>query len=271
MRNLFALLWKYHFFVLFLVLESIALFFLFNSYSYHRSLKYSVVSDLSGSLFSVSNNITDYFSLQEQNEILTAENARLRNRLNVVNSMPDTINGFYDSVYRFIPAGVVSSSVNKPNNFILINQGKRQGLHKEMGVISPDGIAGIVLGTSRNYAVVMSILHQNTRISGKIKNSGQLVNLIWQGTDYQYGQVIDIPAHIVLQKGDSVVTSGNSLIFPEGIPIGTVVEQDQKPGEELKQALLKFSTDFNNLRYVYVINNLKKEEQQQLLDSIADE
>ncbi len=271
MRNLFAFLWKYHFFVLFLILETISLFFLFNSYSYHRSLKYSVVSDFSGSLFSTYNSITNYFSLSGENELLVEENARLRNTLNSSFFISDSANNFKDSLYHFISAKIVSTSVNKPNNFMLINKGKKHGLGKEMGVISSNGIAGIVIGVSENYSIIMSMLHQNTRISGRLKNDGQLVNLIWPGDDYRYCKVIDIPSHILLQKGDTVITSGNSLIFPEGILIGTIEEQEQNASEELSRAKLKFSTDFNSLRYVYVIKNIKIDEQIELIDSISDE
>lgn len=154
---------------------------------------------------------------------------------------------------------------------MLINKGEQAGIEEEMGVISSNGIAGIVIGTSDNYAIVMSMLHQNTRISGRLKKNGQLVNLIWPGIDYKYCEVIDIPSHIILQKGDSVITSGNSLIFPEGIHIGTIEEQEQNESEELSRARLKFSTDFNRLRYVYVVKNIKKEEQIILLESISDE
>lgn len=271
MRNLFALLWKYHFFVLFLVLEIISLFFLFNSYSYHRSLKYSVVSDFSGSMFSTYSSITNYFSLKNENEILAAENARFRNLSASSFYHPDSTNDIRDSLYHFISAKIVSTSVNKPNNFMLINKGEKAGLEKEMGVISSNGIAGIVIGTSDNYSIVMSMLHQNIRISGRIKNSGQLVNLVWPGNDYTVCKVIDIPSHIILQKGDTVVTSGNSLIFPEGIVIGTIEEQEQNASEELSQARLKFSTDFNRLKHIYVIQNKKKKEQLDLIDSISDE
>lgn len=271
MRNLFALLWKYHFFVLFLVLESVSLFFLFNSYSYHRSLKFSIVSDISGNMYSALNSVSAYFSLKKDNEVLTEENVRLRNLSNLSYYYSDSTKNYKDSLYQFISAKIVSTSVNKPNNFMLIDKGEQSGIEKEMGVISSNGIAGIVIGTSGNYAIVMSMLHQNTRISGRLKKDGQLVNLIWPGNDYKYCDVIDIPSHIRLQKGDSVITSGNSLIFPEGILIGTIIEQEQNESEELSRALLKFSTDYNSLRYVYAVKNIKKEEQIILLENISDE
>lgn len=271
MRNLFAFLWKYHFFVLFVVLEIISLSFLFNSYSYHRSLKYSVVSDFSGSIFSVYSNITDYFSLKKENEILVEENANLRNKLKSSFYHKDTVTGFEDTLYQYIPAKIVSNSVNKPNNFMLINKGKNDSLKKEMGVISSTGVAGIIVGVSNHYSVIMSLLHRNTRLSARIKKNGQLVNLVWPGLDYTKGKVIDIPSHVILQRGDSVITSGNSLIFPEGILIGTILEEDVNTGADLREATLNFSTDFNSLRHVYVIQNRNKSEQLNLLEEVDNE
>jgi len=271
MRNLFAFFWKYHFFVLFVVLEIISLSFLFNSYSYHRSLKYNVVSDASGSLFSVSTSITNYFSLKDENEILIEENTSLRNQLKSSFYDPDSTADYKDSLYQYISAKVVSNSINKPNNFMLINKGHNQGLEKEMGVISSFGVAGIIVGTSGNYSAIMSLLHHNTRISGRIKNGGQLVNIEWPGIDYRLGKVVDIPSHVILRQGDSVITSGNSLIFPGGILIGTIVNQEINANAELSEATLKFATSFNTLKHVYVIKNKNRAEQMELLEESSDE
>jgi len=271
MRNLFAFLWKYHFFVLFVILEIISVSLLFNSYSYHRSLKHSVVSDFTGNVFSLYSNITEYFSLKQENDILVKENAYLRNELKDSFYRPDTITGFKDTLYKYIPAKVVSNSVNKPNNFMLINKGRKDGLEKEMGVVSPNGVAGIIVGVSNHYSVVMSLLHQNTRLSARIKKNGQLVNLVWQGVDYTSGKIVDIPSHVILQRGDTVITSGNSLIFPEGILVGTILKENIKTNEDLGEATLKFSTVFNTLQHVYVIKNMKKTEQLNLLEGIDNE
>lgn len=271
MRNLLAFFWKYHFFVLFVVLETISLLLLFNSYSYHKTLKHSVVTDFSGSIFSTYSNITNYFSLKGENEILAQENASLRNQLKSSFYYNDSTANYNDSLYQYISTKVVSNSISKPNNFIIINKGNNQGLETEMGVISSNGVAGIIVGTSNNYSVIMSMLHQNTRLSGRVKKNGQLVNLVWRGPDYKTCRVLDIPSHVVLYQGDTIETSGNSLIFPEGILIGTVVEQEVDASEELSQATLAFSTDFNALKYLYVIKNKKRAEQLELIEEFEDE
>lgn len=257
--------------MLFVVLEVVSLSLLFNSYSYHRSLKFSTVSDFSGSVFSTYNSITDYFSLRSENVVLAEENAALQNQLKSSFYLNDSTNDFSDTLYQYIAAKIISNSITKPNNYLLIDKGEKHGIDKEMGVVSPFGVTGIVVGSSDNYSIVMSMLHQNTRISGRAKKGGQLVNLVWPGFDFRACKVIDIPSHVVLREGDSIVTSGNSLIFPEGILIGTIIKQEINANEELSEATLMFSTDFSALKHVYVIKNKKREEQIMLLEEFDDD
>ena len=271
MRNLIVFLWKHQFFVLFIILESISLTFLFNSYSYHRSLAFNSVNDITGTIYLSYSNVTDYFGLKKENEKLTNENAFLRNLIRPVNSETDTLfNVHQDSQYFYRTAKVVSNSVNKQNNYALLNKGSEQGIKPEMGVISSAGIAGIVIGVSPDFSYVMSLLHQNCRISARIKKNNHLVNVLWDGNNYKEGLVVDIPSHIKLHKGDSIVSSGNSLIFPEGILIGRVIEYMQSKNKDLSEAVIEFSTDFNSLQNVYIIENLTKTEADTLVSAFTN-
>ena len=265
MRNLFAFLWKYQFVILFFILEVFSLVLLVNSYSYHKSVAFRITSEFSGKIYSAYSDITDYFSLKQQNERLAAENANLRNQLKSSFLVSDTSTIFIDSLYRAIPAKVISSSVNRPNNYIMVDKGKKQGVQPEMAVISSNGLVGFVVGVSDHYSYIMSALHKNTRLSASIVKNGQLVNVIWPGPDYRVGKVIDIPSHVHLVEGDTLVTSGNSMIFPQGIVIGTSIEQLESENKGLGNASLLFATDFNSLKNVYLIKNLMRTEQEQLI------
>jgi rod shape-determining protein MreC len=266
MRNLFAFLWKYQFVTLFFILEIISIVLLVNSYSYHQSVAFNFTREFTGKIYSSYSNITDYFSLKQENERLAAENARLRNQLNSSFLISDTVTVIKDSLYRAIPARVISSTVNRPNNYIMVNKGSNQGVELEMAAISSDGVAGFVVGVSEHYSYIMSTLHKNTRISASILKNGQLVNVVWPGPDYHEGKVIDIPSHVHLSVGDTLVTSGNSMIFPQGIIIGTIKEQLESENKGLGEASLKFATDFNSLKHVYLIKNLMKGEQDKLIE-----
>lgn len=266
MHSLLSFLRKYQYFALFILLEFLSFFLLSHSYSYHKSLHFNAVNDLSGNLFSNFNSIESYFLLKKENKELLTENAILQNKLKSSFLITDTAFAYNDSLYYYISAKVVSNSVNQQNNYMLVNKGALHGVEKEMGVISGNGITGIVIGTSKHYSRVMSILHQNTRISGRIKKNNQLVNVIWDGKNYLQGLVKDIPSHILLNAGDTVVTSGNSLIFPEGIVIGTIVDQTIAENKNLGEATLAFNTDFNSLQHVYLIKNKMKLEQDSLVN-----
>lgn len=152
----------------------------------------------------------------------------------------------------------------------MINKGRRQGIEKEMGLISSSGVAGIVVEVSNNYSTAISLLHKNTRVSARLKKSGQMVNVIWDGNDYRKGLIEDIPTHIIPEPGDSVITSGYSFVFPENILIGVVGEKIITGGT-LNKAELIFSTDFNNLSYVYGAKNVHSEEIDSLKTNLINE
>jgi rod shape-determining protein MreC len=264
MRNLFALLWRNQFFVLFILLETTSIFLLTRSSSYHGSLAYSTTSDISGSVFNSYNNLTRYLALNEENNALAEENARLRNLVPSSLLLHDSIYLNNDTSYRYIPARVVQNTVNKSNNFIIINKGNNDGIMKEMGVISRNGVVGVVVGVSDNYSTIMSMLHSRVRISARVKKSGQLVNVIWGQKNHLFGTVIDIPSHVSLGEGDSVITSGNSMIFPENILIGVIESHETDLNKNLSSAKIRLGADFNGLYHVYLIDNVMKPEQDSL-------
>lgn len=268
MRNLLLFLIKHQFIVLFLILEIAAIFLLSYSFSYQRSLTFNAANDLTGNVLKTSTSISDYFLLSEENRQLLAENARLRDRMphKPKTSVSDTSDFVADSLYDYIPAHVIRNTVNRHDNYILLNKGKTEGIEKEMGVLSPQGVAGIVIGVSRHYSIAMSLLNEHAKISARIKKDNQLVNVIWDQENARVGSVVDIPSHLDLEPGDTVITSGNSFIFPEGINLGTIVSYHKSENRSLNRAVLKFSTDFNSLHYVYLVKNLRKKEQEKLME-----
>jgi len=266
MQNLLLFVRKHWFVVLFLLLETGSLLMVANSYSYHRSLAFNTVNDFTGGVFSTFSGITDYFALKKANHNLLEQNAVLLN--NRQSSFLTTDTGFVykDTLYKYIPAHVVSISVNHPSNYIMVNKGSLHGVKKEMGVISSRGVAGIVIGVSKHYSLIMSLLHHNAKISGRIKKDNILVNIIWDTGDYRFGNIQDVPSHVELKPGDTIVTSGKSLIFPEGIIIGYVESSTGNQKVDFKKGILRFATDFKSLQNVYIIENIMKPEQQKLLE-----
>ena len=266
MYNLRRFILKHHFIILFIVLEVISVLLLARSQNFHRNRMISSTNNVVGKIYEWSSEIGNYFRLNTANEQLAEENAMLRQQLSVVY---DTATCRYDinqrdTLYKYIPAQVVNNSTNQTNNYIIINKGAVDGIERDMSVISTDGIVGVVIDVSRHYASIMSLLHSKSVVGVRFKTNQEIAGLKWETNNYRYGMVEDIPTHIVLQKGDTVLTSSHSYIFPEDLMVGTVEEFYPTAVDALNKAKIQFSTDFSTLRHVYVIKDLHKPE----LDSL---
>ncbi len=271
MRYLLAFLWKHNFFLLFILLELIAFALITNSKNYQGAVIISATSEFTGSLNSASTNLASYLNLNQANQLLLEENTDLLQNQSSSFLVSDTNFYYKDSLYRYVGAKVISISTHKRNNYMMLNRGTKHGIKRDMGVISGDGIVGTVIDVSKNFSTVMLLLHKDAKISARIKKNNQLVNAVWNEIDYKYGTLEDIPAHLQLNYGDTIISSGNSYIFPAGIKIGIIENYNNESGKSLNTAKIKFSTDFNSLYYVYIIDNLMKPELNQLKNKLIDE
>ncbi len=266
MYNLRRFILKHHFTLLFILLEVICVLLLARSQSYHRNRLVNTTNDVVGKIYGWGSDVGEYFRLVKVNRQLAGENAWLREQLAIAN---DTARVAYDirhgdTIYKYIPAKVVNSSTNQTNNYIIIDKGSIDGISRDMAVVSSDGVVGVVTDVSRHYATVLGLLHSKSFVGVRFKNNQQLGSLRWNTNDYRYGMVEDIPTHVELKKGDTVLTSSYSLIFPEDLMVGTVEELHSSSTGTLNKARIAFSTDFATLRHVYIIKNLYKLE----LDSL---
>jgi rod shape-determining protein MreC len=155
---------------------------------------------------------------------------------------------------------MISNTTQFRNNFFMLDKGYRSGIKKDMGVVTMDGIVGIIIDVSENYSSGISILHKDARISGRIKKNGQLVNISWDGINYRLGDISHIPTFVNLVPGDTILTSGNSQIFPEGLMIGTVESVDEEMDDVFKKGKVRFSIDYNQVINVYAVENSSREE-----------
>ena len=251
---------------MFLILEVLCIILLVNNLPYQKRKLVSVGNAISGKLFKSKTNFTNYFSLKEENQLMMDHNAMLMSMLYINNdnaTLTDSVS--YD--YRFIPANVINNSIYHLNNFILIDKGRKDGIKKDMGVISANGIVGKVANVSDNYASVISMLHPYSVVSARFTENQHLANVSWETTDYRYGTVKDIPLHLFPQKGDTLVTSGFSNIYPADIMIGTIEEMIDNDSKDFNTAKIRFSTNFSTLRHVYVIENLHQTEIDSLISN----
>jgi len=218
------------------------------------------------------NSIVEYLSLKITNNELAEENAKLHSAARNAYIITDTSTFFthdsiYNQQYQYIAAKVIANTTNKRNNYLMLNKGRKHGIDNDLAVVTAGGIVGIVNEVSKNFSYVISVLHLRTGISAKIQSNGQLGSLVWDGQNYRKGILKDIPTHAVIIPGDTVVTSGYSHLFPEGILIGTIHDSKIEPGSNFYTITIDFSVDYNMIYYVEVIKNLYKEEQELLEQS----
>lgn len=268
MRNLLKILYTYHFLLMFIALEVISIIMLVQSNHYHSAAYAGRAKAISGSVYATVNDLKEYLSLREVNKSLARENTMLRNYLksnyNTFDTSQIIINdSIFKQLYRYQEAKVVSNTVNKQYNYITLDKGSKHGIKPDMAVIGPDGIVGLVNGVTENFASVMPLLNVDFRVSARLKKNNYLGSVLWEGKDFEYCTLKDIPQHVEVNPGDTVVTTGYTGSFPEGIMIGTVSKAYLKDGNFL-YIEVKISTVFKTLSYVSVIEDLMKEEEAQL-------
>ena len=272
MRNIFLFIRRYFNFLFFLVLQIIALSFLFRYNKFHEAAFMGVANELTGRINTRYSNVEYYFHLKKTNELLAAENEKLLNTQasnfqpadTAIKLIQDTIP--YDTLgnkrrYLWRSARVVNNSVALQNNYITLHRGEKQGVTKDMGVIGPMGLVGMVVNTSENFSVVMSMLNRQSSVSAKLLKTGEIGKIQWDGASPSAVTMINIPKSAKVAKGDSVVTSGYSLSFPPDIMIGTVSEVIGEKSSNFYVLRVKPSTDFFSLKYVNVVSNLQSVEQ----------
>lgn len=265
MKNLFNFLYKNNFFFVFLFLEFICGFILIKNNGFQGSSLLNSSNKVSANIYELESSVKEYLLLKDENERLAKMNSFLLNRIKLgygviplkTYKKNDTL---YKQEYEFMNGKAINSSVNKRNNYLTLNIGKLQGVDRDMAVITSDGIIGIVKDVSDNFASAMSILHKDVRVNCQLKKDGTYGPLIWDGIDYRFSNLNDIPTHAKIKKGDTVITSSLSGIFPEGILVGFVESYEQRPNESFYTVKVKLSADFKKVNHVSVIKyNYKTE------------
>ena len=264
MRNLLNFLIRFNNLIIFLILEGITFYLLATGNSYHNSRMVNGIRGVTTGIETKINRTRQYLDLREINEKLAAENTALRKSIDkLARRESDVFTPVNDTVYRqqytHTSAGVIGNSVNRQKNFITINKGRQQGIIPDMAVVSSEGVTGVIVGSSDNYSIAMSVLNLDFRLSVRIRSNGYFGSLSWDGRDYRYAVLGEIPQHIAITAGDTVETTGFSSIFPEGLMVGTISDFERRGGD-FYRITVELATDFKKLHYVDIIGNLEKAE-----------
>jgi len=275
MRNLLKLLYKYNYIILFLILEGFSLFLIIQGSTYHHAKFATATRSFTGSIYEKMSVFKAYIGLRDENYHLAQENLQLRRELEnhrkIEVSQRDTLlDSTKHQLFTYLLAKVVNNSVNKQYNYITLNKGSNDGVKPNMGVITSNGIVGIIDGVSENFSTAYSVLNLKFSISAKIKKNGYFGFIVWNGINDKICLLTDIAQHVKLQEGDTIVTSGYSGIFPENIPVGKIKDFEISGGNFYSIKVELFN-DFRKLNYVTLVDNLYKKEQQDLEKTIKND
>jgi len=274
MQNLIRFIIRFSFQIIFVVLEVIALTLVFQNNPLPNARMYQLAQGVNSFFYSQVNQVTKFFHLTGENATLVTENARLRNELanrpplESRDSMSSLTNINY--TYDFIPARVVNNSVNRQNNYMTLRVGSAQGVRPDMGVVGPQGIVGVVKNVSSNFSTVIPVLNSRFRGSVKLTTQEYFGTLTWPGHNYREALVTEIPSHVYVYVGDTIVTSGLSTIFPAGEMVGFVTRVDRNPAGSFYELTVLLNQDFKKLTTVYVVRNFMKAEQERLEEQTND-
>ena len=248
--------------IIYLILSFISFSFLYNNSSLHFNEFGKISTYLSATSSKFSSSINSYFNLKSENEKLINENLQLKKmeskyRFTQINE--DTLNSINS-------ATVIVNSINKSKNIIIIDKGKLDNINLEMGVISSEGVVGIVKSVTNNYASIISLLNTDLKLNAILKNSSTIGSVTWDGLNARILKLNDIPLSSSLKVGDTVVTGGMSFYFPKGVPIGRIINYDNNSLEGYYEIDIEAFNDFSSLSNLYILNRTDNNEIQSLID-----
>lgn len=269
MRLLFLLIWRNNFTLFFILLQALCIFLLFRNNRFQQASAFNATNALVTSTMETVNGVREYIHLKDNNRELALENARLRSEMAASLYVSDSgWNKVSDTLtfqqFSFLQARIVNNSINKRNNYITLDRGSLHGIEPEMGVITDNGVIGIVQQVSEHYSTVISLLNEKSNISAMIKRNKFFGSLRWDGADPSFATLYEIDKTVPIVKGDSVVTTTFSAIFPAGIFIGKVESVAVEAGSPFYKIRVKLDVQFGRVTHVYVVRNLLKGEQRTL-------
>ena len=262
MQTLFKILLRYSNFLVFIALEVAAFILVCLNNAYPRSSMLSTANTVIAWQHEKISNISDYFDLERQNEELAQANAALRNQMSLMDSLR---NG---EVITYKASKVVQMTSTELHNYLTINVGSNDGVERGQGVRNADGAIGIICTVGPHYSVVLPITNTNFNLSCRIAKNDYVATLKWDGEDHRFAQLEDVDSHVGVQVGDTIVTSGLSPVFPEGIPVGIVEKSILNAGDSYYSITVRLQADFKRLRYVEVVQNANKKEMEDLVNGL---
>ena len=279
MRNIFLFIRRYFNFLVFMILQIFCIMLIVQNSKYHHAMFGSTANRITGKVNTQYDKVEYYFRLKKTNDSLVKANERLYNMLARNYEIPDSLatKEVVDSIridsilqfrkFTYMQAKVVANSVTAQNNYVVLHSPNVARMRVQMGVVDPgNGVVGVITEISGNYAVVMSLLHKDSKLSGKLFKTGETGTVTWDGKDPNFVTFSGISRGVKVAKGDSVITSGFSAIYPRGLLLGRIHEIYEEGGTSNFRIVLRTGANFHNLEYAYAIDNSQQQEINRLLE-----
>jgi rod shape-determining protein MreC len=272
LKNLIHFILKNVHWLLFFLLLFLSVFLLIRNNEFQRSKYLTVFQEIAGNVYTVSYSVESYMNLKTTNSDLMQRVASLeqevliyQKKLEILTDLTDSHEMKFDTdtllTYHFIGAQVIHNQTGGIENYITLNKGAKDGIEKDMGVVTSKGVVGVVIKASPHFSIVIPILNAKYKLNCRIKSSNYSGPLAWEGEDTRYAYLKELPKHATYNVGDTIVTSGYSTVFPEGIPVGTIENLYIQKTENYNSLKVKLFTDFATLSEVMIIRNTLKDEQ----------
>lgn len=271
MNSIFQFLYKHLHWIVFIVLEIICFVLLFSYNSFQGSVYLSTANEMTARLLNGKNKVTTYFGLVEQNIALAEQNARQQQRIVELEmlvsqhhldslSKVEVVERIHRAGYHISPAQIIDKSINKTDNYFTLNRGTADGISPDMGVIGVDGVVGVVYKCTEHYSLVLPLLNSDSYTSCKVQGSKDVGILQWHGGDARYAILHDLPRYSDVKAGDTIVTSGNSSFFPEGVMVGKVEEAYPSTDGLYMTLKVRLNTQFSKLEHVFIMRKMDADE-----------
>ncbi|MBD5225720.1 MAG: rod shape-determining protein MreC [Bacteroidales bacterium] len=265
MRNLLSFFLRYSAWFVFAFYAVISAWLLFTKNPFQHHVYLTSAGAVASGVYEVTNKVTSYIGLRDINEDLQWRNAALEAEVIMLRDQTrklsqvlqqDSLRSI-DSIgkFQFVIASVINNSVIRPHNYITIDKGKADGIAPEMGVMDQNGVVGVTNVVSDHHARVISLLNPNFRLSCKLRGNDAFGSLVWDGKSPSEAILEELPRQVKFQPGDTIITSGYSAMFPEGIPVGIVMGSTHGEDDNFHTLRIRLLTDFTTLSTVKVISN----------------
>lgn len=274
MHRLLEFIKRIYVVILFLLFEGVALWCYATSTPYTEAKILSRTTAVGGAISGMVTDVVHFFSLPENNRVLTERVAELEQELEheqqlLASAGIDAMSFDVEEDARFCyhAARVVSMTLDRQRNYIVLDKGADHGIAADMCVITPDRkLVGYVVSATENYSIAMSLLNSRFTIGGRLVDNGYVCSVSWPADSRYELEATEISVYATPTVGMTVNVSSERL--PEGIAIGTIESVQLNTARTAYSARLAIAANMATIDNVLIVENKHSGELEELIESV---